>query len=233
MIDRGRRMLSYLFDFVGVNTNLDGLYGNAANGGSISNTGKGTFPNNSPNQQGFALSTTGSTLITGYAFHLNSNVTTFVFGNGVWNFEASVMYSNLSDITNRFRTQHGFGNILNSNNDTDGAFITYDEGGTGNGTIASPNFQCVSVVNNVRTLTTSSVPVVAQTWYKMRIEVNAAATSVSFYVDNVLLATHTTNIPTGTRYVSVKSGIAKVLGLTARLLYTDYLGYENILTTPR
>jgi hypothetical protein len=233
MIDRGKRMVSFFTDFIGVSTTFDGLYNGGGNGGSLSHTGKGSFPTNSPNQQGFALYTTGTTTTTGYAFHLSSNVTTLLFGNGAWNYESYAMYANLSTLTERFRTQHGFATTTNNNIEPDGAFITYDEGGVTNGTIASPNFQCVTVSNSVRTLTTTTFPVVAQTWYKMRVQVNAAGTSVAFYINDTLVATHTTNIPTGTRYVSVKQIIAKATGLTARLMYSDYLGYENILTTPR
>ena len=84
-------------------------------------------------------------------------------------------------------------------------------------------------------MTTTSTAVTASAWTKLRIEVNAAGTSVAFYVNGTLVATHTTNIPlaSNNRFVLVKQGIAKTLGTTARLIYCDYLGYENILTTPR
>jgi hypothetical protein len=54
-------------------------------------------------------------------------------------------------------------------------------------------------------------------------------------VNGTLVATHTTNIPLGSasRYVLMKQGIFKTIGLTAAVVFFDYLGYENILTTPR
>jgi len=69
----------------------------------------------------------------------------------------------------------------------------------------------------------------------LRIEVNAAGTSVAFYINGTLVATHTTNIPLGSnsRYLLVKQGLYKATGLSSRNMYVDYLGYENIQTTPR
>jgi hypothetical protein len=129
----------------------------------------------------------------------------------------------------------GFGSVISNSAETDGVFITYDEGGTANGTAASANWQCVTVANSVRTLTTSTVAVTASAWNKLRIEINAAGTSITFYVNGVSIATHTTNIPlaSNSRYVLMKTGLAKTIGTTTRGFYCDYIGYENILTTAR
>jgi len=235
MIDKGKRMLSYFFDFIGPVATLDGLQ-TSVSGGNISHIAGGSIPQRTVNQQGVVFYTTAA-VATNYAYHINNSTVQLSFGGGVWNFETSINISVLSSVTDRYRTIHGFGSIgANVNSiETDGVFLTYDEGGTLNGTASSPNWQCVTVANSVRTLTTTSTAVTAGAWHKLRIEINAAGTSVGFYLNGTLLATHTTNIPlfSNSRYVIMKQGIAKTIGTTARTMFCDYIGYENILTTSR
>jgi hypothetical protein len=230
-IDKGKRMVSFFTDFLSAVTTLDGLI-QSTSGGIISNNG--TLIPNRTNQQGVLYYTT-ATAIANYAYHINAIPTFLWFGGGVWNYETSININALSDITNRYRWISGFGANTANVAEIDGVFFTYDEGGTLNGTAASPNWQCVTVANSVRTLTTTSTVVTAGAWNKLRIEINAAGTSVGFYVNGTLVATHTTNIPlaSNNRFVIVKQGINKTIGVTARLVYCDYLGYENILTTSR
>jgi hypothetical protein len=224
-------MVSFWTDFLTSTTSLDGLI-QQTSGGIISQNGI-SIPNRT-NQQGVLYYST-ATASTNWANHINSSTLFLWFGGGVWNYETSININNLSTGTERFRWVSGFGSNSANGAEIDGVFFTYDEGGTLNGTAASPNWQCVTVANSVRTLTTTSTAVTAGAWNKLRIEINAAGTSVAFYVNGILVATHTTNIPlpTASRYVLVKQGIAKTIGATARLVYCDYLGYENILTTPR
>jgi hypothetical protein len=235
MIDKGRKMLSYFFDFIGPVATLDGLQ-TSVSGGSVNQIAGGSIPQKTVNQQGVVFYTT-SVLAVNYAYHINNVNIQLSFGGGVWNFETSINISVLSNATERYRTIHGFGSIGGNVNavEADGVFLTYDEGATLNGTAASPNWQCVTVANSVRTLTTTSTAVTAGAWHKLRIEVNATGTSAAFYLNGTLLATHTTNIPTfaNTRYFIVKQGIAKTAGITARTMFCDYIGYENILTTSR
>jgi hypothetical protein len=232
LIDRGKRVVSFLTDFIGNVLNLDGL-AVVVNGGSITAITFSGVPQRT-NQIGVHSYNTLA-LAVNYAHHLSAIVPSMCLGNGAWVFETSINLSNLSTSLERFRTLSGFGGTSGAGVETDGVFITYDEGGTQNGTAASPNWQCVTVANSVRTLTTTSTAVVAAGWIKLRIEINAAGTSAAFYVNGTLIATHTTNIPLGTasRFLFVKQGMYKTIGLTNRIMYVDYLGYENILTTPR
>jgi hypothetical protein len=191
-------------------------------------------PNQTANQIGIAQYQTG-TLATGWAMHIteqSANGQQFQFGGGNWMYESYIEVNTLSDATNRFRFISGFGNVASSGTETNGAFFTYDEGGVSNGTIASPNWQCVTTVGAVRTLTTTSVAVTT-TWTKLRIIVNADATEVKFYIDGTLVATHTTNIPVLPNRFKVKQMIAKSLGTGNRFVYCDYIFYENTLTTLR
>jgi hypothetical protein len=191
-------------------------------------------PNQTANQIGIAQYQTG-TSTTGWALHIteqSANAMQFQFGGGTWMYESYIEVDILSDATNRFRFISGFGNVANSGTETNGAFFTYDEGGVSNGTIASPNWQCVTTVGAVRTLTTTSVAVTT-TWTKLRIIVNAAATEVKFYIDGTLVATHTTNIPVLPTRIKVLQKLVKNLGTGNRFVYCDYLFYENNLTTLR
>jgi hypothetical protein len=191
-------------------------------------------PNQTANQIGIAHYQTG-TATTGWAMHIteqSANAQQFQFGGGTWMYESYIEVDILSDATNRFRFISGFGNVASSGTETNGAFFTYDEGGVSNGTIASPNWQCVTTVGAVRTLTTTSVAVTT-TWTKLRIIVNADATEVKFYIDGILVATHTANIPVLPNRIKVLQKLVKNLGTGNRFVYCDYIFYENNLTTLR
>lgn len=197
-----------------------------------------SVPNATINQIGFSNYQTGTTA-TGYANHISDTQIggQFQIGGGNWLFESYIEVETLSDITNRFRFISGFGNSTTNNNDTNGVFFTYDEGGTANGTTASANWQCITSTNSVRTLTTTSVPVTTN-WVKLRIVINAAGTSASFYINGTLVAFHTTNIPvwvsfSNPRPLCVKQSIVKTIGITNRNVWCDYLLYENLLTNLR
>jgi hypothetical protein len=234
MIDRGKRMVSFFTDFITL-IGLDGGQSLVASGGSSTIATGGGIPNRT-NQQGVIAFQTGTSSAFGYVTYYGSSGSQQLwFGGGAWNFETLINISALSTLLERYRLIFGFGSVINNAAETDGVFITYDEGGTANGTVASANWQCVTVANSVRTLTTTTTAVTAAAWNKLRIQVNAAGTSVTFYVNGTAIATHTTNIPlpSSSRYVHMKMQIAKQIGTTSRALYCDYVGYENILTTPR
>ena len=57
------------------------------------------------------------------------------------------------------------------------------------------NWRARTSVGGVATTTDTGVPISLTAWHKLKIV--ATSTSVAFYVDDVLKATHTTNIPTG------------------------------------
>jgi hypothetical protein len=234
MIDRGKRIVSFFTDFITL-IGLDGGQSSVASGGSSTIANGGAIPNRT-NQQGVILFQTGTSSAFGYVTYYGSSGSQQLwFGGGAWNFETLINISALSTLLERYRLIFGFGSVISNAQETDGVFITYDEGGTANGTAASANWQCVTVANSVRTLTTTTTAVTAAAWNNLRIEVNAAGTSVTFYVNGTAIATHTTNIPlpSSSRYFHMKMQIAKQIGLTSRAVYCDYVGYENILTTPR
>ena len=207
-------------------------------GGTGATTTKATttaVPNQTANQIGICQYQTGTTS-TGWAAHINDNqgALAFSFGGGSWVYETFIEVDTLSTLTEQFRFLTGFATQGSVANEVNGIIFTYDSGGTRNGTIASPNWQCVTSDNSTRTLTTTSVAVTT-TWTKLRIEINAAATEVKFYINGTLVATHTQNIPTfaNSRFLIMKQQLVKSAGTTNRSVYCDYLLYENNLTTLR
>jgi hypothetical protein len=191
-----------------------------------------TYPNRT-NQNGVVYINTG-TSASGYSTYI-SPTTPYFIGLGAISYEVYVNVETLSDATNRFYNIFGFGNFSNAINPQQGIFFLYDEGGVlGYGVNPpSPNWKCLTISTPTRTFTTTSVPVTASAWVKLRIEINASATSVEFYIDDVLVATHTTNIPSTSTALSISNAIFKTIGTTNRQAYLDYAIFRQIFTTTR
>jgi len=91
-------------------------------------------------------------------------------------------------------------------------------------TLSATNWICETVQDNVPTRTVTGVAI-ANAFSRFKIDVNADATEVLFYIDSTLVATHTTNIPAGgTRFVSICHRILKSAGTTPAYLDADFIG---------
>jgi hypothetical protein len=215
----------------GVTTSFGGLTTTATGAGASCIT-TATITNRT-NQQGVARSQTGTTNAGNAGFIYGSN---FVRGLGTVSIESYANVETLSTVTERFFTFFGHIGVVNYQNPANGIFFTYDEGGVvafGAGNAPSPNWKCVAINSLTRTFFTSSVAVVAGQWYKLRIDINAAGTQASFYIDGNLITTLTTNIPATSTALGVHSVIVKTVGTTARAMQTDYFMYDEIFTNPR
>jgi len=84
---------------------------------------------------------------------------------------------------------------------------------------------------SVATSTVAIMTIVAGTWYTLGILINAAASSVSFNINGVLLDTVTTNIPVNPFGVNMM--VQKSAGTASRSLYVDYAQFYYSLTTTR
>ncbi len=145
--------------------------------------------------------------------------------------------SSLSDGTNTYQILCGY---LSSNNTLAqqfGAYFKYDYNGT---TVADTddnitpsvtwkmvNSKDTTIAN--KTYTDSTVAVVANTWYKLRIVFSS--TQVLFYINDVLRLTYTgANIPTGSfNYFGSGFTIQKSVGTSDRVAYADY--FEQYIDT--
>lgn len=75
---------------------------------------------------------------------------------------------------------------------------------------------------------------VATGWNNFKMTINAAGTSVSFYVNGTLIGTSASNIPTSaSNPISIGIVIQKSAGTTARTVDVDYVSWFNQLTTSR
>jgi hypothetical protein len=164
--------------------------------------------------------TTGRALATGAS-------SAILLGNGAWVFETLIYVPTVSDGTDTFVVTAGW-NDSPTVTGVDAVMFRYTHGTN------SGKFECITRANSTSTTTDSTITLVAATNYKLRIEINAAATSVVFYINGSSVATHTTNIPTGAgRATALQVGIVKSAGTTNRDLLCDYIYARCDLTAAR
>ena len=156
---------------------------------------------------------------------------TMLLGGGRIVFETSVNPYILPSAAERYSVLSGFSTTNNSVSVSNGVLFVYDSSGVVTGSTASPNWQVCTDSANTRTFTTTSIAVTANTWYNLKIIVNAAGTSVDFYINDVLVKTETRTIPI--LPVGMMTQIFKGGGTTARTLHVDYMRYKQKFTTSR
>lgn len=160
---------------------------------------------------------------------INSGPTTGVkLGLGVSRFVSKLAVPVLSDGTDRFITRIGFQDNF-SGTPTDVVHFRYSDN------VNSGKWEAVTRSNGVETATDTGVSVVAGEWKRFRIEVNSAANSAAFYIDDVLVATNTTNIPSGSgRELGYAVMGEKTVGTTSRsVAHVDYVEVEQLFSTAR
>lgn len=173
---------------------------------------------------GTLSSSTGSTA-TGRSAACYIEAGAIQFGTHAWRAVGCFKIPTLSDGTETFSVMIGFCDSFTSTSYTDAACFRYQHSAN------SGKLECLTRSNSVGNPTDSGVTVVANTWYSYEIRVNAAGTSVEFYIDGTLVQTHNSNIPTGSsRALGFGHNILKSAGLTARTLITDCCLVEGLVT---
>jgi len=170
------------------------------------------------NHPGIWCLATGAANVNGRVFLLTSTTNgSWQFGTGnevratSWIFGGPLISTALQRYTHRI----GFSNITPPNAVNDGVFFEYQDDENGG------RWQAITH-DGVETSTDTGVTFAVSTWYKMEFIINAAGTSVEFFIDDVSVATNTTNIPTGTGFFHFHSNqIVKTIGLGNRTLYID------------
>jgi hypothetical protein len=136
--------------------------------------------------------------------------------------------SALSDATNRYNCLAGLhDNFAAAPQALDGVYFHYRDN------LNSGKWQATTYSTTSAGTTTADTgtTVAASTWYCLRIEINSAASEAKFYIDDVLKATITTNIPSGVAdQTGVCVGIRKGAGTTARNMYVDYVDFTQDFT---
>lgn len=109
----------------------------------------------------------------------------------------------------------------------DGAVFEYtDSVNSGNWTLRTTSNGSSSTANTSTAADTN--------WHEFGLLVNAGATRVDFYIDDVNVGNLTGSIPTGaSRNTSVGANITKSIGITQSDLYLGYAFLEIKFTTPR
>lgn len=186
------------------------------------------------NRVGIAQTTTGTTS-TGRVAMATGNTPVRLSG-GEWLYTVDVNVVQLSTATERFALLIGFLGSYTTVNQTNAVYFLYDEGGVSTSSSASANWQCATVSNSSRTITnTTGVAVSAGTFVRLQILVNAAGTSVGFYINGTLVHTETNTIPTaanrevGFGALTVKSAYVAV----PALVQYDFINVNCLFTTER
>jgi hypothetical protein len=113
----------------------------------------------------------------------------------------------LSDGTNRYLQYIGITNA-HSAEPSQGCYFRYSDN------LSSGNWEAVTAKSGT-TATDTGVAADTNGNHTFEIIVNAAGTSVEFYIDETLVATNTTNIPNATDALGILVGARKTLGTTA------------------
>lgn len=156
--------------------------------------------------------------------YLTSNA--IMFGYATIYAEWRVQMTNISSTAQPYNVRLGFNDVWTTVGPQNGAYFF----GTGGNT---PAWNCITINGGTATSTPSGISHVDSTWYKLGILVNAAASSVQFFIDDSLVVTNTTNIPTANE-TGFGCQISKSsAGTTARTIDVDYAQLTYALTTPR
>lgn len=168
---------------------------------------------NGSNQMGVVDLQTGTTN-TGIA-RLTSGSATMIFGNGSFTQEWVVHIPTASDGTDTYAIQWGCFDT-NTLSPTNAAGLVYS-------TATSANFLTQTSDNTTRTTTTSSTAVPIASWFRITMIANAAGTSISWYLNDVLIGSNTTNIPTASGRTTkvAQCMILKSAGTNSRSVYVD------------
>jgi hypothetical protein len=175
---------------------------------------------------GILVLTTGTTT-TGYAaYDTFGTANTFRYDDGETVFEAVLRLPVLSTVTDEYSLAIGGGPQSNGALGNDGAMFYYKRVSYGE------NWQAVTRASANQTTTDTTVAVAANTWVRLTLIVNAAGTSVTYYINGTLVATITTNIPaTGPGREGCL--LLKSAGTTSVTANVDYHFVGKTFTTSR
>lgn len=151
--------------------------------------------------------------------------TALVVGYAKFYYEWRVYMPNTSTTAQPYNVRIGFNDNWITAGPNNGIYFF----GTGGN---APVWNCITINGGVATSTASGVSVASATWYKLGMLINAAGTSVQFFINDTLVVTTTTNIPTGTTGFGAQISKSSA-GTTSRSLYVDYAQLMYTMTTPR
>lgn len=151
----------------------------------------------------------------------------FVLGAGSFNLNWVINLGTLSNGTNRYIVYVGLGfaNGAPITEPTDGVYFTYTDN------VNSGNWSAKTASGGVRTTVNSSVAG-STNFVNLGIQVNAAASSVTFTINGTSIGTSSTNIPTIAVPIAF-SGVCTVGAYPTGTQALDLVYYTQTLTTAR
>lgn len=177
------------------------------------------------NRPGIAAIETGSTSAGYYNLTWRNN-NQLLLGGGRIYVEWAIKIPTLSNGTDTFTVQVG----LHDNQGpgvVDGVYLEYTHG-------TNSGQWVLKGTSNTTSTTTNSTTAADINYHSLAVDVNAAGTSVTFYIDGVSVGTVASNIPTGAGRELVPSCmIIKSLGTASAKVYIDYCHIVQKFTTPR
>lgn len=212
-------------DFFGACTNsTTGFTISTANSGGFSRNNVTSIQSNLHPGVWSTSSASSSTAISNIRQNSPSNGP-FVLGGGSLSFTFLINIPILSTGTQRFLLELGMSETSTAAI-VNGIYFSYTD------SVNSGNWVLNTTAASVSTTANSSTAVTTN-WTKVRIDVNAAGTSVAFFINDVQVTGSplTTNIPTASIGPFLK--VTKSIGTTARLVHVDYYQMYNQLTVSR
>jgi hypothetical protein len=174
------------------------------------------------NHSGIGSLSTGVAGSVGYSnIFLGSN--TIFLGNGVLDLEFLIRLPTLSTSSERYIVRIGLGDTVNADHSI-GAWFEYDES-------TSANWRYCVNNGGSATKATSSIAVTENAWIKLKISINADASSITFYVDGTSIGSVTSGFSTSG--FGPRLHIFKSVGSSARFLNIDYFSLVYSLTNSR
>ena len=139
--------------------------------------------------------------------------------------EYNIKVDNLPDATNDAAIRIGYTDSTNTSTPPNGAFFNLSRA------TDSVNWVMRTTNNNSTTTTSTTVPFTSGTFQRFGVEINDDLTAAYFFINDVLVGTLTTNIPTTTRQVSAHVSAMWVVGTTARTITVDRIR-EHFIVIP-
>ena len=154
-------------------------------------------------------------LVSNSVVTMHLGITSMLLGYAIIIQHWRIAITTLSDGTNTYTIRMGLGDVVGAGDFVDGAYFEYDS-------TLSANWRTCTSSNSSRTKNNSAVAVSdGDQWVDFRIESDAS--QVRFYIENNLVDTITTNIPTGAgRDCGPMLKTQKLVGSTARFFFIDY-----------
>jgi hypothetical protein len=170
--------------------------------------------------------TCGNTLAAGRStLYLGQSVVQL--GGGAIEIECGINIGQVPDGTNTFSIEAGLGDTP-SGTTTDGVYFLFDRA------VSTTNWQGRSVSNSVGTNSDTGVAI-ASGWVAFKIIIDDTAAEVKYYINDALVATITTNIPSGSgRSCAPQFKVIGSAGTGAnRYIDADYYGFDQIFSSAR